>query len=352
MKEPSNIINKLFLLSLFASVLALIVVVLGAYTRLGDAGLGCPDWPGCYGYITVPNTQPEIIAASIQFPEATIEPAKAWKEMIHRYVAGTLGILIFVIVAYAVRARKFLGKSFIVPLVLIPLVLFQAVLGMWTVTMKLLPLVVMGHLLGGLTILSCLWWLVLKTAPNDHKLLRNYKPEITDKQAIWYAWAMIALVVCVFQIALGGWTSANYAALACPDFPFCHGKLFPAVDIAKAFNFFSPVGANYEGGLLDSIARATINTFHRFGGLITGVVIGSLGVTLMLAARWRHIRFLCFILTALLALQIGFGILNITELLPLPVAVAHNGIAALLLCGLLSVIYYLKFIPSELPNDK
>lgn len=336
-------------LTFFAAILALIVVVLGAYTRLGDAGLGCPDWPGCYGQLTVPRTMPDIIAASVKYPDLSVEPAKAWKEMVHRYVAGTLGTLIFALAAIALWQRKRPGQPLVLPLLLIPIVLSQAVLGMWTVTWKLLPLIVMAHLLGGFTILMSLWWLVLRFSyASNPQVSKNTNPT----HPAWFIWAIIAFTICCVQVALGGWTGANYAALACPDFPFCRGELIPHMDFARAFNFFSPIGANYEGGLLDAIARATINTVHRFGGLITGIVIGSLSISLMLITKNDRIRWLTFIVSVILFLQIGLGILNITAYLPLPVAVAHNGVAALLLLSLLTLIFNLRRSKSEMPHGQ
>ena len=154
------------------------------------------------------------------------------------------------------------------------------------------------------------------------------------------------------QVALGGWTGANYAALACPDFPFCNGELLPHMDFARAFNLFSPIGANYEGGVLDAIARATINTMHRFGGVITGVVIGSLSITLMLITKNSLVRKITAIVTLILIVQISLGILNITELLPISIAVAHNGVAALLLLSLLTLIFNLRRIKSEIPDGQ
>ena len=225
-------------LSLFATILAIVVVVLGAYTRLTDAGLGCPDWPGCYGQLTPPTDQ-------------SIDSQKAWTEMIHRYFAGTLGLVILVLAIVAIFKRKQpnVGARRAVPLqlplVLLGLVIFQALLGMWTVTMLLNPLVVMAHLLGGMATLGLLWWLALRSQSNSLKFaIRNSQSAINPNLKTW---ATLGLIILGIQIALGGWTSANYAALACPDFPQCQGQWWPSMDFSGAFtvsvtliNFIGP----------------------------------------------------------------------------------------------------------------
>lgn len=309
--------------------LACIVVLLGAYTRLVDAGLGCPDWPGCYGQLSVPNTPAEIAKAHAAFPHADpVEASKAWPEMIHRYVAGSLGLGIFVLLLWGAKRNADHRRSAIVPLCLLGTLLFQAVLGMWTVTFKLHPLVVMGHLLGGMTITSLLWWLSLPskepTAPHP-----------------WLTFAYAGLLITGLQIFLGGWTSANYAALICPDFPYCQGQFLPHMDFHTGFNLFSPIGNNYQGGILSTAARIAIQMAHRLGGIVTGVVLATLSLGLLFKAR--HQRPLAALLGLLLLLQISLGIANVVELLPLPVAVLHNGVALLLLLTLVTLIHRLKY---------
>jgi len=328
-------------LTFLAAVLALVVVVLGAYTRLGDAGLGCPDWPGCYGQLTVPSTSQQLEAVGKTFPGAVVEPAKAWKEMIHRYVAGTLGLFILSLLVISLKnLRKAKSLEFL-PLFLIGLVIFQALLGMWTVTLKLLPVVVMGHLLGGLTILSCLWlWhLKLRTPerPNNQPPFERYRP-----------WVFIGIIIVFLQLILGGWTSSNYAALACLDFPTCQNSLWPAMDFKSAFNFFTPVGANFEGGLLNGTARVTIQMMHRLGALITLLYVGGLMLWLYKRPDTKPIHHTIYIVTALLILQVTLGILNVVMLLPLPIAVAHNGVAALLLLSLVTLHFQCRPTRSEL----
>lgn len=330
-----------FGLTLFAVFLAFCVIMLGAYTRLKDAGLGCPDWPGCYGQLTVPHTQTEITQATKLFPAQPVEAPKAWAEMVHRYFAGTLGIIIFVLTLWALfRYAKHRDQPLFLPILLSLLVIFQAALGMWTVTWKLLPLVVMGHLLGGMTVISLLWALALITG----KLFPNQNPPLISLRP----WAIIGLIIVALQIFLGGWTSSNYASVACTTFPFCQGSFFPTMEIKHAFNFFSPVGNNYQGGLLDMTARITIHMFHRYGGVIVGLYIGILSLYLIISKKAQDLRALGWIMLILLLLQVTLGILNVELKLPIEVAVAHNGGAALLLLSVVTLTYKLYTQPRRL----
>lgn len=309
--------------------LAFTVVVLGAYTRLMDAGLGCPDWPGCYGFMAVPGPA-EAATAQARFPHAPIEAHKAWPEMVHRYFAGSLGLLILAIAVVALRNRT-AGTPVRLPIALVLLVVLQAAFGMWTVTLKLWPQVVTTHLLGGFATLTLLWLLWLRSheaGPLDTTL----RPH-----------AAIALLATVVQVVLGGWTSSNYAALACPDFPTCQGQWWPAMDFSAGFNVFQHLGPNYLGGLLDSGARAAIHVTHRLGALLVFVTVGTLALRLLRAGAGR----LGVVLLALLLIQIGLGIANVEFTLPLPVATAHNATAALLLLGVVTVNYR-TFLPRTL----
>lgn len=325
--------RKYAYLALFATLLALVVIMLGAYTRLKDAGLGCPDWPGCYGQLTVPHTQAEVIEATQMFPAEPVEASKAWAEMVHRYFAGTLGLFILALAIWAV-VRRGQGKtqSIALPILLLLLVLFQAALGMWTVTLKLLPLVVMGHLLGGMTIAALLWALTLQSS---HWL----QPSQTFKKL--KPWAIIGIIIVGLQIFLGGWTTANYASLACAGFPFCNGNLIPALELHRAFNLISPIGANYQGGVLDMTARVTIQFMHRFGGLLVFLYVGGLSLYLISATVVRELRPVGIAMLIVLLLQVFLGILNVVLMLPLHIAVAHNGMAALLLLTMVTLLYKL-----------
>lgn len=315
-----------------ATLFAMIVVAMGAYTRLVHGGLGCPDWPGCYGHLGVPQGAEAISQAEQAFPNAPpVEAAKAWPEMIHRYIAGTLGLFILCFGLWSlIKRRHHPHTPIAVPIYLLVVLLGQAVLGMWTVTWKLHPLVVMGHLLGGMTITSLLWWTTLQTPPSPALPLTSahiMRPQL--KRLRWLCGVGIALVFA--QIMLGGWTSANYASLICPDFPACRGSLWPAMDFKHAFNIFAPIGVNYQGGVLGNMARITIHMMHRYGGAIVGMYIVGLTLYSLYIAPTGRIKRVAALCLGLLVTQIALGIANVVYLLPLPIAVAHNSTALLLL---------------------
>jgi cytochrome c oxidase assembly protein subunit 15 len=312
-------------LALIAAAVSFAVIILGAFVRLSDAGLGCPDWPGCYGHLTWPDESHEIVTANEAFPDRAVETHKAWKEMVHRYLAGTLVLLVLAINVLAWKAghvRALAGA-------LLALILFQAALGMWTVTLKLLPIVVMGHLLGGLTTFSLLLWVAWSTAPRGRSegavVFRRWRPLI-----------LAASVVLVAQIALGGWTSANYADLACPDFPTCHGQFWPEADFREGFVLWREVGVDYEGGVLDLRSRIAIHLAHRLGAVLALTVVGLLSLMLIRDKRSRPEG---LVLGALLLTQLALGIQNVLLQLPLANAVAHNGVAALLLAAMLWILH-------------
>jgi len=325
-------------LVLFATFFAMCVVVLGAWTRLEDAGLGCPDWPGCYGFISVPDTPEEIAQAEAAYPDAPFEADKAWPEMIHRFFAGTLGLLVIAINVIAWRNRHNSDQPFKLPLFLLFLVIAQGMFGMWTVTLKLWPQVVTTHLLGGFTTLSLLWLLSLRLDnrpwPQPNIPLRRW---ISLKPL-----AATALILLICQISLGGWTSSNYAALACPDLPTCQGSWIPDMDFANGFNVTQEIGPNYLGGQLDGQSRVAIHMVHRIGALLVTIVIGFLIFKLFRNAGGREMNNLASILLALLIIQVSLGLSNVIFSLPLWVAVAHNAGGALLLLTLVNVNYRLS----------
>ncbi len=298
------------------------MIVLGAYTRLTDAGLGCPDWPGCYGSMIVPQS----IASDNVYADIPLEPAKAWAEMVHRYVAGTLGLFILALAIFTyipkLRVTQYRGLTSGLTL----LVIFQALLGMWTVTLLLHPTIVMAHLLGGMTIISLLWLLFLRS--------RNIFLSM-QKRCCLSLLLGIALVLVVLQIALGGWVSANYAAMACTDFPTCREVWWPQLHWKEAFGLLPPLDQNYEGGFLAHPARVTIHFLHRVGALIVLLYIGLLSVYLML--KLPAMRAAAAVTLILLVVQVLLGISNIVMALPLSVATAHNGVAALLLLSIVSL---------------
>ena len=325
-------LNKIFSnIIRLATALAFLVVVLGAYVRLSDAGLGCPDWPGCYGQLIVPLDAQEAQSLEHDYKERPLEHDKAWKEMVHRYAAGTLGLLILLLVLAAWKNRAKPGQPVITSGILLVLVIFQALLGMWTVTLLLKPVIVMGHLLGGMLILSLLFWLMLRLshgighpAPASRSLL---------------PWALSGIVVVAVQISLGGWTSANYAALVCPDFPMCQGSWWPPMDFAEGFRLWRGLGIDYEGGVLGADARTAIHVSHRLGALLSLLVITAVALR-AIRDNNRQVSKTGIALLLLLLIQIGLGITNVVQLLPLPVAVAHNGVAALLLLCLVTLLNY------------
>ncbi|MBT0587886.1 COX15/CtaA family protein [Alteromonas oceanisediminis] len=320
--------RKLVLTSIL---LALVVIVLGAYTRLTDAGLGCPDWPGCYGHLIVPQTEVLIDQANTAFPERPVEAEKAWNEMVHRYFAAALGLLVLIIAALAFIKRSH-HTPLKLPLLLVGLVCFQGALGMWTVTLNLLPAVVMGHLLGGFTVLSCLFLLYLR--------LTHYRIPGGDPQLKPYAkYAAIGIVILVGQIALGGWTSANYAALACTEFPLCEGNWFDRIDVLGAFSI--PEAQNYEFGAHSYPERMTMHIAHRIGAIFTAAYLLWLAFTLHRKASSGVIKSLSVLIVVMLSAQVLLGISNIVYSLPLAVAVAHNAVAACLLLVMVLVTYSL-----------
>lgn len=322
-----------FRLALVAVGLCLVVVILGAWTRLVDAGLGCPDWPGCYGFAGIPMSEQRIEVAEMRFPDAPVEVDKAWPEMVHRYFAGTLGLVILALAIFAWRRREAPGQPVALPLLLLGVVIVQAAFGAWTVTLKLWPQVVTAHLLGGFLTLSLLWLLCLKLG------WRRPHPGSDMAAALsrLRPWAIAGIVLLVAQIALGGWVSANYAALACPDFPTCQGRWWPEADFRHGFDVFQEVGPNYLGGLMYSEGRIAIHLTHRLGAVAVAVVLGLLAWRLWRAPRAWQLAPLGLTLATVLSVQLLLGIANVVFSLPLLVATAHNAVAALLLLVMVSV---------------
>jgi cytochrome c oxidase assembly protein subunit 15 len=295
--------NALRPLSLAALVLAFIVVVVGAYVRLSDAGLGCPDWPLCYGKV-IPSEMPD--AHPVQ---------KQWKEMGHRFLAGTLGILLLALAAMSFKIGK--GRGLAAGIV--ALVLLQATLGMWTVTMLLKPAIVTAHLLGGMTILALLGWYALEQ--------QRHSPA-PEARAL-RAGAAVALAALAVQIALGGWVSSNYAALACLDLPLCRGQVMPPMDFANAFHVVRELGQTADGALLSNEALTAIHWTHRMFALVVS------GIVLYAALRALSIlRTVAIAVMVLVLLQLSIGVANVAFGLPLPLAAAHNAGAAALLLAL------------------
>ena len=307
-------------IAMLAAVLAFGVVMLGAYVRLSQAGLGCPDWPGCYGHLTVPQAD-EAGALAVGRP---LEAARAWKEMIHRYFVGGLGTLILVLAVLAYLRRREAGQPRLLPALLLALVMFQALLGMWTVTLLLFPPVVVGHLLGGLATFALLVLLVLQSG--------GYLREGAVATGLMRRLAAFGLAVLICQIALGGWVSSNYAAMACPDFPTCWGEWWPRADFRAGFAWHG-LGVDYQGGVLDNPARAAIHFTHRLGALVTFVILGGAALRVYLTGASTKLRLLGGLVCLLLLAQIALGVSLIKFGWPLVIADLHNGTAALLLAA-------------------
>lgn len=316
----------------FTTVLTFLLIMLGAFVRLTDAGLGCPDWPGCYGKLT-PSHAAEEIAAAVQAQGGTHGPVsipKAWKEMVHRYVATFLGFLIIGIMVMAWKKRAELKQSPALATWLFFAVCLQGAFGAWTVTMLLKPAIVTGHLIGGMTILGMLTWLWLRQTNNA----RTVAPP-RDMGSLRVL-ARVGLVAVAAQIILGGWVSTNYAAVVCTDFPTCQGSFWPQMEFKHAFHVVRELGETPDGQNLNVASLTAIHFIHRIGALVVTGILGFLAFAL-----WRNpgTKPLAIKLVAVLALQIAMGIGNVVFQLPLWLAVAHNGGAALLLVTLILVNY-------------
>lgn len=322
-----NVYRKLIVAAL---VLTFGVVVLGAYVRLSDAGLGCPDWPGCYGKLTPKHAAEEIALAESAQPGGPVSHAKAWKEMVHRYFAGTLGLLVLGIFALAWKNRRDTAGSPALPAVLLGVIIFQTLLGMWTVTELLKPFIVTSHLIGGMSTLALLAWLWQRERGTSLRGMANVRH--------LRAWGALALAVVAVQIVLGGWVSTNYAALACLDFPKCHGEWVPDMAFEPAFTLHRELGMDAGGNLLTHAALTAIHWTHRVWAV---VVLFTVGYAAFRLVRQPGLSGLGGLLGLLLLAQISLGIANVWLGLPLPVAVLHNTGAALLLLVLVVINFRL-----------
>lgn len=318
--------------ALLAAILCAIVVVVGAWVRLTNAGLGCPDWPGCYGHIHPAQLVDRVAEINADNPARPFDYQKALNEMVHRYIVGALGILVLALAALSVWNRRDRAQPRVLPWVIVVLLVLQALLGMWTVTLLLKPLIVTLHLLGGLTTLALLWWLAL---PPEHRELKAAERPVRRL-------AIAAFAVLVAQIALGGWTSTNYAAAACADFPACHGKWWPNMDFKNGFVLWRGLGIDYEGGVLDAPARVAIHYSHRLGAYLTGLVL-----LLLVLGAWRRAQTALTrgAATAVLvagALQILIGMNLIWQGWPLWLGTAHNAGAVLLVLSMVALLRFLS----------
>ncbi len=328
--------------------LCFVVVVLGAYVRLNAAGLGCPDWPGCYGHIT-PTGAAGNAAAQAAYPNMPLQVGKAWKEMIHRYAASTLGLIILVIAALAITTRRQRIVSLPLAVGLFITVVVQGILGMLTVTWLLKPLIVTLHLLFGLTTLSLLWWLFLSLRTESRGGVRFAGASslsvgaYPDRARPPHRAMLIGLIALGIQIALGGWTSSNYAAVACPDFPKCQNSWIPETDYKDAFVLWRGLGVNYEGGVLQHPARVAIHFTHRLGALAATLTLLYAVIATLRRKVKPGARAAAYAVLGALALQLIIGASMVLKGFPLALATAHNAGAALLLITALALYRALRY---------
>ncbi len=328
--------NRLWLtrLSVFGIVLVLVVVTLGAWTRLRDAGLGCPDWPTCYGSLSVPMSEAAIKKAYALYPDQPLVAAKAWPEMIHRHFAKAIGLLCLLLMVLMWRARRHdpslpvWHASF-----LFALVCLQGAFGAWTVTMKLFPPVVTGHLLLGFLTVSTLTLLSLRLSP-------LFKQGLDRSVLVLQPWIYFSILVLFIQIALGGWTASNYAATVCSGLPVCQEGWQQVLNFGDAFRPWGHAVASFEyAPHLGADAKLTIHITHRIGAMFTALVLLGLALALYWRSKTPRYRRLACAIGVVLGLQLALGVSNIVFKLPLAVAVAHNVVALILLQLLLSLAY-------------
>ncbi|MGC3872379.1 COX15/CtaA family protein [Halomonas sp. GXIMD04776] len=317
--------------------LTLFVVMLGAWTRLVDAGLGCPDWPGCYGKLVVPDNA----TALAHSPHVPLDTGKAWAEMIHRYMAGSLGLLVIALVLLGWRLRRVAGYPWHIGLVLLSAILVQGAFGAFTVTLKLWPQIVTLHLLGGLSIALLFLWLYLRLGQVDGQAWRGYQRFRPGK--LW----LLVVGLLLMQLALGGWTSSNYAGIACQGFPTCNGQWWPAMDWREGFNLTQTIGPNYLYGQLHSEARTTIHVAHRLGALALG---GALLLLTWCYWQQRRLRPYLLALLASYGFQVVLGIANVLLWLPLGLALAHTAGAVLLVLVMALTLWRLSNLPEMVGN--
>src|SRR5215469_2708434 len=332
-------------LALFGALLCFGVIVLGAYVRLTDAGLGCPDWPGCYGHVSPVGAEASP-ASQARFPGRPLESGKAWHEMIHRYAAGTLGCVIIVIAALAITARepKIVGTGY--GLLLFATVIVQAILGMLTVTWLLKPLIVTLHLIFGMTTLALLWWLWLRLQQRPRGTV-HLQTTAERGSGTWssglstarigYWLAVLGTAVLAVQFFLGGWTSANYAAVACPDFPTCQGVWWPHADFRHAFVLWRGLWINYQGGILANPARIAIHFAHRLGALTVTLTFLAASIFVISRPSLAAARARAYLVLAALGLQLAIGISMVVATFPLWLTTTHTAGAALLLMAILAL---------------
>ena len=358
---PAYVERWLRALSLAGVLLCFLVILLGAFTRLTNAGISCPDWPECYGHLT-PLGAADSPAAQARFPGRPLNVERAWHEMIHRYAAGVLGLIILVITALAIASRgQIVGSGYAVAL--FATVIVQALLGMLTVTWLLKPLIVTAHLIFGMATLALLWWMWLKLQrsgaadgggksppagdasgariPRGRASLHD-SPTAAEALRLAYRLSILGLIVLGVQFFLGAWTSANYAAYACPDFPTCNGAWWPHADFRQAFVLWRGIWVDFQGGILPNAARVAIQLAHRLGALAVTVALGAASVYVIRRRALLEARAYAYMVLAALILQLAIGIFMVLKSFPLGLTTAHTAGAALLLMATLALVYKLR----------
>ena len=315
--------ERIKVFSLWSGLLGFIVVALGAWTRLADAGLGCPDWPGCYGFVTIPVSPEEIDLANTKFPDTPYEVAKAIPEVVHRYFAAALGFMILCIAYIAFKNKELPSDVRKLSFFLIAWVIMQGTFGYWTVSLKLWPQVVTTHLMSGFLTTGLLWLLYYKTKDRLQERTQWNFSSATKKLFT------ISIALVAVQIFLGAWTSTNYASYSCTDFPLCQGQILPDANFKQGFDFFQSIGPNYLGGQMDHDSRVAIHLTHRFGAIVVTLFLLFMSYHLYI----RKFQTLALGLVGFLTFQVLLGISNVIFALPLLVAVGHN------LGGLLLITY-------------
>ena len=321
----------------FAATFTLVVISVGAWVRLTDAGLGCPDWPGCYGILSTPDTEQELLRAKELYPDSTIDIGKAWREMFHRYLAGTLGILVFLITYLTLKYAKHVPKIY--PISLSILIVVQSTMGMLTVTQLVKPTIVTTHLILGMTTAGLLLWNGLQV---------QIKDKINSIDFRLVNLIFICTLALILQIILGGWTSTNYASLACTDFPKCLNQWWPSnMNYSEAFKVFNLPDINYEKAPLVYEAKLAIHFTHRIGALILTGLYALLFIYLFYIQKNKTIRNIGFMVFAVFTIQILLGISNVLMSLPISVAVLHTVNASVLLLTMITLLFYSTYHTKE-----
>jgi cytochrome c oxidase assembly protein subunit 15 len=330
--------QRFFRLALFATICSFLLIVLGAWGRISDAALGCPEWPGCAERLFAPQTAQDVNEARSFFPRQTGEEEKMLKDTLHRYFSGALGLFIIRLAWLGWSLKKHVRRQqVLIPILVVLLVYTQVVLGIATIKIVHKPLVTMLNLSIGFSILGLLWWVVLR----EQRFWRPVNAQSPLPRRLRLR-ALFGLFLVVSQIALGGWVTANYAALACPDFPLCQGQLWPEMNPLDGFTLWRDVGIDYEGVLLNLAGATAVDMAHRIGAVTTVLYVGWLALyTLNLGFRER-LGYYGLLVLGLLAAEMVLGAVTVVTHLPVVLAVAHSAMAALLMMSLITLNHVVR----------